>query len=140
MDNTLILVRHVSGAGSSTLAETLKSICDIAKVYCVIAAADQYFEKDGKYDWYQEGLRDAHAECYNKVSDALYFKVPLVIVTNTFTSERDMKEYIKLAEEYDYKLVTLVLENRHGNKNVHDVPEKTLIRQELGIKNSLKLQ
>jgi 2',3'-cyclic-nucleotide 3'-phosphodiesterase/NEDD4-binding protein 2 len=140
MENTLILIRHVSGAGSSTLANSIKEICDIGRVRCVVAAADQYFEKDGEYKWNPAELFQAHSECQKKVANAMFFKVPVVIVTNTFTSQKDMDAYIQFAEEYHYRLVSFVLENRHGNKDIHNVPEKTLQIQETKIKNSLKLK
>jgi hypothetical protein len=37
-----------------------------------------------------------------------------------------MEDYFKLAEKYGYKVVSLIVENRHGGKNVHGVPEDKL--------------
>jgi hypothetical protein len=37
-----------------------------------------------------------------------------------------MEPYLKLAEKYDYKVVSLIVENRHGNKSVHNVPDETM--------------
>lgn len=140
MDKTLILIRHVSGAGSSTLANSYKEICDAARVRCVVAAADQYFEKDGQYNWDATKLHQAHKDCFTKVDNAMFFNVSVVIVTNTFTRPKEMKEYIELATKYNYKLVSMVLEKRHDNTNVHSVPDKTLIDQEKRLLNSLKLR
>jgi hypothetical protein len=41
-----------------------------------------------------------------------------------------MEDYYKLAEQYGYKVVSLIVENRHGNKNIHNVPDETLEKME----------
>ncbi len=41
-----------------------------------------------------------------------------------------MEPYLKLAEKYDYKVVSLIVENRHGNKSVHNVPDETMEKNE----------
>jgi len=51
---------------------------------------------------------------------------PEIAVSNTFTQEWEMEDYYKLAEKYNYKVVSLIVENRHGGKNVHGVPEDKL--------------
>ena len=51
---------------------------------------------------------------------------PEIAVSNTFTQEWEMKDYYDLAEKYGYKVVSLIVENRHGGKNVHGVPEDKL--------------
>jgi hypothetical protein len=35
-----------------------------------------------------------------------------------------MKEYFDLAEKYGYTVVSLIVENRHGGKNIHGVPDE----------------
>jgi hypothetical protein len=37
-----------------------------------------------------------------------------------------MEEYFKMAERYNYRVHTVIVENRHGNENVHGVPEDKL--------------
>jgi hypothetical protein len=51
---------------------------------------------------------------------------PEIAVSNTFTQEWEMGDYFKLAEKYGYKVVSLIIENRHGGQNVHGVPEDKL--------------
>lgn len=53
---------------------------------------------------------------------------PEIAVSNTFTQEWEMEDYFKLAEQYGYKVVSLIVENRHGSKSVHDVPEETICK------------
>jgi hypothetical protein len=47
-------------------------------------------------------------------------------VSNTFTQEWEMKPYFDLAKKYGYKVFTVIVENRHGGKNVHNVPDEAL--------------
>ena len=37
-----------------------------------------------------------------------------------------MGEYFKLAEKYGYMVFTIIIENRHGGKNIHGVPDDKL--------------
>jgi hypothetical protein len=49
-----------------------------------------------------------------------------IVVSNTFTQEWEMEAYYLLAEEMGYTVFSLIVENRHGGKNVHGVPEEKL--------------
>jgi hypothetical protein len=37
-----------------------------------------------------------------------------------------MKPYFEMAERYNYRIHTIIVENRHGNKNIHNVPDEKL--------------
>ena len=45
-----------------------------------------------------------------------------VVVSNTFTREWEMFEYFILAEKYGYRVVSLIVENRHNGDSIHNVP------------------
>jgi len=47
-------------------------------------------------------------------------------VANTFTTDKEIKPYKELAERYGYMLMSIIVENRHGNKSIHGVPEETM--------------
>ena len=49
-----------------------------------------------------------------------------IVVSNTSTTQKELQPYIDLANEYSYNIVSLIVENRHGNKNEHGVPDETL--------------
>ena len=49
-----------------------------------------------------------------------------IVVSNTFTQEWEMDVYFKLAEKYGYKVFVTIVENRHGGKNQHGVPDDKL--------------
>ena len=61
---------------------------------------------------------------------------PEIVVSNTSTTEKEMQPYIDLAKKYDYKVTSLIVENRHGGKSIHSVPEETIekMKQRFEIK------
>jgi hypothetical protein len=50
----------------------------------------------------------------------------VIVVSNTFTQEWEMKPYFEMAEYFEYKVFSIIVENRHGGINEHNVPEETL--------------
>ena len=45
-----------------------------------------------------------------------------VIVSNTMTSEEEVLEYHSLTKELNVKFISVILENRHNGKSIHNVP------------------
>ena len=133
-----MILRGVSSAGKSTLANFLvnNSSCD-----AVYFEADMFMENEqGQYEFRPEKLGYCHNKCASSVKASMVNELPLIIVSNISTKERDFKIYIELATKYGYKVTSLVVENRHGNKDLHNVPEETLKKQEEAIRQSLKLR
>ena len=122
---SLYLVRGCPGSGKTTLAESLAWPTG-SPVY----SADQYFEKevDGKmvYEFDPKKLGAAHLQCQENTRRAMIAEYAHIFVANTFTRDSEMKDYYKLAEEYGYRVFAIIVENRHGGKDVHNVPEETL--------------
>lgn len=112
----LILLRGLPGSGKSTLA---KLICNQH------VEADMYFMQDGEYKFDATKLKQAHEWCHNKTEEWLKTGYN-VAVSNTFTMEWEMMPYIALAKEYGYMVHTIIVENRHGNENIHDCPKPTI--------------
>jgi predicted kinase len=131
----LILIRAVSGTGKSTFAETF------APDSCICCADDYFTDGQGNYNFDASKLGQAHKACQEKYLELLDSPfVDTIVVSNTNTKESDYKFYLDEAEKRGIMVFSLVLENRHGNKNVHNVPDHVLERQEQNIKNSLKLR
>ena len=129
----LMLLRGLPGAGKSTLAESLES------VFCY--ETDKYFEnEDGEYNFDPTKLKQAHQWCQDRVEKVMNapngFPPPRIVVSNTFTQEWEMQPYYDLAEKYGYMVYSIIVENRHDNKSVHNVPEETVnnMRQRFSIK------
>lgn len=120
MSKTLILVRGISGSGKSTFAATLG---------CPVYSADDYFMVDGVYRFNPMKLEFAHNHCKNSVLHAMYGGADKIAVANTFTQAWEMEDYLWMAKAYDYTVFTIIVENRHGGANIHDVPDETVEKQ-----------
>lgn len=119
---TLILLRGLPGAGKSTFANYIWESKAIFE-------ADKYFYDDkGNYKWNGDLLEQAHQWCQKGVEDAMVDNFGEIIVSNTLTTEKEIEPYMVLAEKYGYSVVSLVVENRHGNSSQHNVPEDALIK------------
>jgi predicted kinase len=114
----LFLLRGLPGAGKSTLAKSIgaKSIGSIH------IEADQYFMENGVYKFDATKIKDAHIWCRHSVMDAMKHGFDKLIVSNTFTQEWEMDAYYLLAEEFGYRVFSLIVENRHNGINLHDCP------------------
>ena len=49
-----------------------------------------------------------------------------IVVSNTLTQDWEMKPYFDLANKYGFRVVSLIIENRHGGTNIHGVPEEKI--------------
>jgi predicted kinase len=116
MSKELFLLRGLPGAGKSTLAESLN---------CYRLEADQYFMSNGTYEFNATKLKDAHEWCRIRCEEFMQMELKIA-VANTFTQEWEMQAYYDLAEKYDYRVYSLIVENRHGGVNEHNVPQETL--------------
>jgi predicted kinase len=128
---TLFILRGVPGWGKTTLAESLEG---------VYFEADKFFMVNGEYKFDYTKLKQAHDLCRHSTEAAMNMGHERVIVSNTFTTEEQMQPYLDLAKEYKYRVVSLIIENRHSGKSIHDVPEETLIQMESKLRNSIKLR
>jgi predicted kinase len=121
----LIIVRGLPGSGKSTLVKDLFLEEDPSDV--MISAhccADDFMVNDeGEYQFVPSKLSLVHQKCQEKARDAMVMGIHLVIVSNTSTQEWEMKPYIKLAEEYGYRMHSIIVENRHNGTSIHGVPE-----------------
>lgn len=139
MEKKLFILRGLPGSGKSTLAKILVGLGSDF----LICEADKYFINEaGEYKFDPSKLKEAHEACMETVE--IYMKDSLVrsewykeiVVSNTFTREWEMQPYFDLAEKYGYTVFCLVVENRHGGKNVHGVPDDKVeqMRQRFEIK------
>jgi len=115
----LFLLRGLPGSGKTTLAETLGG-----KYF----EADMYFKRDGGYKFDVNKLKEAHEWCRASIGGLMINNEPRLIVSNTFTQAWEMEPYYKLSERYGYTVFALVVENRHGGTNTHNVPKETIQR------------
>ena len=113
---SLFLLRGLPGAGKSTLAKSIGGSH---------VEADMYFlNEQGDYNFDPAKLKDAHNWCRKTAETAMKRGADKVIVSNTFTMEWEMDAYYELAEKHGFTVFSLIVENRHGGKNVHNCPEE----------------
>ena len=126
----LILVRGLPGSGKSTLAKTLGG--DHYE-------ADMYFQRgvDDVYQFDVSKLKDAHQWCKMITEVAMMGGKQRIVISNTFTQQWEMDNYFALAKQYDYMVFTIIVENRHGGENIHNVPDETL--QKMGNRFEIQL-
>lgn len=122
MSKMLFLLRGLPGSGKSTLSKLLGGIH---------IEADQYFMQDGEYKFDSSKLKLAHGYCQSQTSawmssDGVQVNVDRIVVSNTFTQEWEMEPYFNLAKTHGYQVFSIIVENRHGGKNVHDCPQETI--------------
>jgi predicted kinase len=112
----LILLRGLPGSGKSTFA---KRICNQH------VETDMFFMEGGEYKFDASKLKQAHEWCQWKTENWMKMRYHIV-VSNTFTQEWEMEPYYKLAEQYGYRVHSIIMENRHNGVNEHNVPEDKL--------------
>ena len=112
----LILLRGLPGSGKSTVAKLFDKALHFE--------ADMYFlDADGNYQFDASKIKNAHNWCRHSVMDAMKEGHPIVVVSNTFTQEWEMEVYYLLAEELGYRVISMIVENRHEGKNIHGCPD-----------------
>ena len=116
------LLRGLPGAGKSTLAKSIGAI---------YFEADMFFMEGNEYKFNPLKLKDAHAWCQNQVRISMKnanggMTPTRIAVANTFTQEWEMESYYKMAEEFGFTVFSMIVENRHGGVNTHNVPEDVL--------------
>lgn len=122
MSKTLFLLRGVPGAGKSSLA---RRFC-IA--YSVCEADEFMYDENGEYKFSHDKLVEAHAKCQEKCERLMKRNWHPIAVANVFSQEWELDPYIEMAKRYDYEVISLIVENRHGNKNTHGCPDEDVQR------------
>jgi predicted kinase len=130
--NKMIILRGLPGSGKTTLAKFLSEENYAEHVHAAAFSADDYFYKNGVYTFDPEKLGGAHKHC-QMMTELFMAEAPkyratkkVAIVHTTSTTEKELSTYLDLAKKYDYEVVSLIVENRHGNESVHGVPEEAM--------------
>lgn len=138
MKGKLIILRGVPGCGKSTLGQFFESSIEGH----IHIENDQYFyDEKGNYNFNKKEILNAVDYCLQKTKQSLEKGVKSISVGNTFTREEFIEVYKKLAHEFNYDFVSLIVENRHGNINTKGLDSSGYVvkSMEEGILNSIKL-
>jgi hypothetical protein len=82
-----------------------------------------YFIRDGNYEFNPSWLHAAHTWCLDSAT-AFLIKGIDVVVSNTFTTMKEMQPYIDLAQRFGLELVIIEMRTQYGS--IHGVPEATM--------------
>lgn len=124
---TMFILRGLPGSGKSTLGELIVELYNSAGKSARHISADDFFVgPDGTYKYVPTDIGRAHDYSQNTAYLACRVGHDAVIIANTTTRESEIEPYLEAAREYGYRVVSLIVENRHGNPSVHGVPEKTV--------------
>lgn len=133
---TLWLVRGVSGAGKSTVAEMLAYYLPSA----IKTEADDFRYIDGEYAWDKVPNSVAHSKCRSMVRKAVEDGMHNIVIANTSTRLKDVNWYKNYSKRHGLRFISIIVENHHEAGNVHGVPYDSLCRMESEILRSIKLK
>lgn len=121
MQKDLYLIRGAQGSGKTTLCTSLVREGDV-----MVSNDDFMVNESGEYAFDWKRLAEVGEASQSRVREAMEQGVSRIFVHNTFRQQEDLDRYLKIAEQFDYRVFTLIVENRHGGQSVHAVPEKTI--------------
>jgi len=130
MENTeyigdLILLRGLPGSGKSSLGDII--LRNPNSNSSDVLSADNFFIDDkGVYNFDGSKLKQAHNDCQQKCAERMKLEISRIVVANTFTEEWEMETYYEMANRYKYRVHSIIVENRHGNTNIHNVPSEKI--------------
>jgi predicted kinase len=116
----LIIVRGLPGSGKSTLAQRLSR--SFGHVHL---EADQFFIRDGSYEFNANDLPLAHRWCQDQTRRVMSQGMTAV-VSNTFTTLKELRPYFDIASEFGVVPQVIHCQNQYGN--IHYVPHDTMER------------
>lgn len=113
----LRLIRGLPGSGKSTFARGTGLLHYEADMF--------FIQPDGEYKFNPGLIKQAHEWCQNSVRCALYARRS-VIVSNTFTTLKEMQPYIEFAKKCEADLKVYRMTGNYGS--IHNVPDETIER------------
>jgi predicted kinase len=119
---SIILIRGVPGSGKSTLGAVLSE----SGKYPVFSVDDFFTDANGNYKFDHLKNHLAYEQCRMNTERSMKDGIKKIFVDNTFTMDWEMDPYIKLASTYSYELFVITVENYHGSKNIHEIPEEQI--------------
>lgn len=97
-DSWLILMRGLPGSGKSYRAK------EFTKDSGIVLSTDEYFMKNGRYDFKPSKLADAHIWNQNRAKRSMEKMVTPVVIDNTNLEMWQMKPYVSLARKAKYQV------------------------------------
>jgi len=113
----LYIIRGLPGAGKSRFVSSLNAVNIDDDTF--------YTRTDGTYRFHHTLLLNCRTwmiyACNDYMSDGVD-----ISLTSVFETDEHTAPFIKLANKYKYNITQLIIENIHGNKSIHNVPDNQL--------------
>jgi len=110
----IILIRGLPGSGKTTAAKEFD---------CFHLEADMFFVRDNIYSFNKEHIKEAHEFC-QKMAETIMETGADLVVSNTFTTKKELDPYLTLAKKYNYDISVFTVVGNFKNK--HNVPEEVI--------------
>ena len=125
--STVVILRGLPGSGKSHLAEDCtETKTDPSQV--AIVSADDFFLRDGHYEFVASQAYKAHQHCIQQLLDALLAKTKLIVIDNTNSRIWEYRLYLYLSEILGCKChvleipcPTTAVAEKFGRRNQHSV-------------------
>lgn len=118
----LYIVRGLPGSGKSTLAVTLAG-----SLHAPHYEEDTYLhDRQGNYLWTEKRMNDSIEICISECRKAMQRANQVIVVSNVFEKNEMLNPYQELADQYGYHVTYMIVENRRGGVNIHNVPDEAL--------------
>ncbi len=128
MKKQLIIMRGLPGSGKSYLAKKLAE-------NGIIFSTDDFFVKDGVYNFDKEKIGEAHGWNQNRAKSAMDKGEPLIVIDNTNVLAWESKEYVIHGIKLGYEILIKIPETPWAfnfdellERNQHSLPEDVLKR------------
>jgi predicted kinase len=131
----LLVMRGAPGSGKSTIARHLTNL-SVANTRHY--EADMFFDGPHGYKWNPEEIHNAHTWCLLNTQKALRDGLN-VVVSNTFTRDKEVEPYRELAKKYKAEYQEMVLLET-PYKNHHKVPEEKVEEYKRRLYESLSMR
>jgi predicted kinase len=120
---SLIILRGLPGSGKSTLAKILSE-----EGKHPVLSVDDYFtnHETGVYKFEFSKNHLAYKSCEERTKSLMQKAEEKIFLDNAFTLEWELEPYFKMADEYNYQVFVVTVENRHGSENIHNISNEQL--------------
>tara|TARA_Y100001972_G_C7574771_1_gene288432 strand:+ start:77 stop:553 length:477 start_codon:yes stop_codon:yes gene_type:complete len=127
-NKTVIITRGLSGAGKTTIAQTIAGFASYNNVSVSIHETDQYFMVDGEYRFDPSLLGENHQKNLESFCKSIDDGTHIVINSNTNNQHWEYNDYVKYAVENGYNVQIMDLydnglsDEQLDERNLHGFP------------------
>jgi len=125
----MVVLRGLPGSGKSRLARRLLAAAGMG----VLLSTDDYFLRNGKYEWKMEDLPKAHTFNQNRSKREVDQQTRLIIIDNTNLVSWEFRPYVAMAASNGYRVFLVepttpwkFKPSELAKKNTHAVPIKKI--------------